>query len=390
MSGAFVISGGGTGGHVTPALALGEALREHGERVLFVGGERGIEKRLVPEAGFELATLDARPLLGRGPLARAAALLALARAALAARSLLKAHGARLVIAVGGYASAPAALAAVLSRTPMVLVNTDAVPGLANRLLARFARRIFVGWPGAAEAFGDGARVEVTGVPLRAALRRAFAIESEGEKPQCKGPELEADLEAASRAASRRRAEPREDERLHLFAFGGSQGARQINDALLAAIPALDPARVSVVHQTGESDRARVEAAWRAAGFDALVTAFERDMPSRYRWADLVVCRAGAISVAELALAGRASLLLPLAHVGGGEQFANARELERAGAARVLDSKSLSQATFTRELVALLEEPSLLRTMGSHAARLGRPDAAEAIAAACRRLVEGGA
>jgi UDP-N-acetylglucosamine--N-acetylmuramyl-(pentapeptide) pyrophosphoryl-undecaprenol N-acetylglucosamine transferase len=273
---------------------------------------------------------------------------------------------------------------------MVLVNTDAVPGLANRLLARFARRIFVGWPGAAEAFGDGARVEVTGVPLRAALRRAFAIESEGEKPQCKGPELEADLEAASRAASRRRAEPREDERLHLFAFGGSQGARQINDALLAAIPALDPARVSVVHQTGESDRARVEAAWRAAGFDALVTAFERDMPSRYRWADLVVCRAGAISVAELALAGRASLLLPLAHVGGGEQFANARELERAGAARVLDSKSLSQATFTRELVALLEEPSLLRTMGSHAARLGRPDAAEAIAAACRRLVEGGA
>jgi UDP-N-acetylglucosamine--N-acetylmuramyl-(pentapeptide) pyrophosphoryl-undecaprenol N-acetylglucosamine transferase len=365
MSGAFVISGGGTGGHVTPALALGEALREHGERVLFVGGERGIEKRLVPEAGFELATLDARPLLGRGPLARAAALLALARAALAARNLLKAHGARLVIAVGGYASAPAALAAVLTRTPMVLVNTDAVPGLANRLLARFARRIFVGWPGAAEAFGNGARVEVTGVPLRAALRRAFAIGSEGEKP-------------------------REDERLHLFAFGGSQGARQINDALLAAIPALDPARVSVVHQTGESDRARVEAAWRAAGFYALVTAFERDMPSRYRWADLVVCRAGAISVAELALAGRASLLLPLAHVGGGEQFANARELERAGAARVLDSKSLSQATFTRELVALLEDPSLLRTMGSHAARLGRPDAAEAIAAACRRLVEGGA
>ncbi len=367
MSGAFVISGGGTGGHVTPALALGEALRERGERVLFVGGERGIERRLVPEAGFELATLDARPLLGRGPLARAAALLALARAVLAARRLLKAHAARLVIAVGGYASAPAALAAVLSRKPMVLVNTDAVPGLANRLLARFATRIFVGWPGAAEPFGGGARVEVTGVPLRAALRLAF---SEGEKPGCKGPGL-----------------PARDERLHLFAFGGSQGARQINDALLAAIPALDPARVSVVHQTGEGDRARVEAAWCAAGFDALVTAFERDMPSRYRWADLVVCRAGAISVAELALAGRASLLLPLAHVGGGEQFANALELERAGAARVLDSKSLEQATFTRELVALLEEPSRLRTMGQKALLLGRPDAAEAIAAACLRLLE---
>jgi UDP-N-acetylglucosamine--N-acetylmuramyl-(pentapeptide) pyrophosphoryl-undecaprenol N-acetylglucosamine transferase len=360
--GVFVISGGGTGGHVTPALALGEALAAQGEPVLFVGSERGIEKRLVPEAGFELATLDARPVLGRGPLARVAALLALARATLAARRLLRARRARLVIAVGGYASVPAALAALLVRVPMVLVNTDAVPGLANRLLARFATRICAGWPGTAAAFGGGERVQVTGVPLRTALIRAFAGGGEGEKP-------------------------REDERVHLFAFGGSQGARQINDALVGALPALDPARVAVVHQTGESDRARVEAAWRAAGFDALVTAFERDMPSRYRWADLVVCRAGAISVAELALAGRAALLVPLGHVGGGEQFANARELERAGAARVLDSRQLSQQAFTRELVALLEDPAQLRAMGSRAAALGRPEAAQAIAAECRRLAE---
>jgi UDP-N-acetylglucosamine--N-acetylmuramyl-(pentapeptide) pyrophosphoryl-undecaprenol N-acetylglucosamine transferase len=358
----FVISGGGTGGHVTPALALGEALVAQGEQVLFVGSERGIEKRLVPEAGFELATLDARPVLGRGPLARAAALLALARAVLAARRLLRARGARLVIAVGGYASVPAALAALLVRVPMVLVNTDAVPGLANRLLARFATRICAGWPGTAAAFGGGERVQVTGVPLRTALIRAFAGGAEGEK-LCS------------------------DERVHLFAFGGSQGARQINDALVGALPALDPARVAVVHQTGESDRARVEEAWRAAGFDAVVTAFERDMPSRYRWADLVVCRAGAISVAELALAGRAALLVPLGHVGGGEQFANARELERAGAARVLDSRQLSQEAFTRELVALLEDPAQLRAMGSRAAALGRPEAAQAIAAECRRLAE---
>jgi UDP-N-acetylglucosamine--N-acetylmuramyl-(pentapeptide) pyrophosphoryl-undecaprenol N-acetylglucosamine transferase len=358
----FVISGGGTGGHVTPALALGEALAAEGERVLFVGGERGIEKRLVPEAGFELATLDARPVLGRGPLARAAALLALARATLAARRLLRARGARLVIAVGGYASVPAGLAAVLARLPLVLVNTDAVPGLANRLLGRFATRICAGWPGTAEAFGGGERVRVTGVPLRTALIRAFAGGGEGEKP-------------------------REDERVHLFAFGGSQGARQINDLLVGAIPALDPARVAVVHQTGESDRARVEAAWSGAGFDALVTAFERDMPSRYRWADLVVCRAGAISVAELALAGRAALLIPLAHVGGGEQFANAQELSRAGAARVLDSRNLSQQDFTRELLALLEDAGRLRAMGSRAAALGRPEAARSIAAECRRLAE---
>jgi UDP-N-acetylglucosamine--N-acetylmuramyl-(pentapeptide) pyrophosphoryl-undecaprenol N-acetylglucosamine transferase len=359
----IVISGGGTGGHVTPALALGEALRARGEAVLFVGSERGIEKRLVPEAGFELVTLDARPVLGRGPLARAGALWALGRATLAAHRLLRARGARLVVAVGGYASVPAALAASLAGIPVALVNTDAVPGLANRVLARVAKRVFVGWPGAAAAFGGGPRVEVTGVPLRAALRQAFAARGRDDKPGS-------------------------DDRLHLFAFGGSQGARQINDALVAALPALDPARVAVVHQTGDADRERVEAAYRAAGFDALVTAFERDMPSRYRWADLVVCRAGAISVAELALAGRAALLVPLAHVGGGEQFANARELERAGAARVLDSRKLAHEEFARELAALLDDPQRLRAMGASAAALSRPDAADAIAERCRALAEG--
>jgi UDP-N-acetylglucosamine--N-acetylmuramyl-(pentapeptide) pyrophosphoryl-undecaprenol N-acetylglucosamine transferase len=361
MSGVFVISGGGTGGHVTPALALGEALRARSEPVLFVGSERGIEKRLVPEAGFELATLDARPVLGRGPRERLGALVALLRTTRAARRLLREREAKLVIAVGGYASVPAALAAVSLRLPMALVNTDAVPGLANRLLARFARRIFAGWPGTAAALGGGERVVVTGVPLRRALVEAFSGGNE-EKPS-------------------------DDDRLHLFVFGGSQGARQVNDALVAAIPTLDPTRVAVVHQTGERDREGVESAWRTAGFDALVTAFERDMPARYRWADLVVCRAGAISVAELTLAGRAALLVPLAHVGGGEQFANAQELERVGAARVLDSRTLTPETFTRELLALLEDRDRLRQMGAQAASLARPDAAAAIAAACCELAE---
>jgi UDP-N-acetylglucosamine--N-acetylmuramyl-(pentapeptide) pyrophosphoryl-undecaprenol N-acetylglucosamine transferase len=223
--------------------------------------------------------------------------------------------------------------------------------------------VFVGGPGAAAAVGGGPPVEGSGGPLREALRQAFAARAREEKP-------------------------REDERLHLFAFGGSQGARQINEALLAALPALDPARVAVVHQTGESDRARVEDGYRGAGFDAVVLAFERDMPSRYRWADLVVCRAGAISVAELALAGRPALLIPLAHVGGGEQFANARELERAGAARVLDSRNLSHETFTRELVALLDDPAQLRAMAGKAAGLSKPEAADTIAARCRALAEG--
>ncbi len=360
----FAIAGGGTGGHVTPALALGEVLREAGEAPLFIGSERGIEKRLVPEAGFELVTLDSRPFVGRSAAERVLALVALARATLAARGILRTRGIGLVISVGGYASAPAVLAAASLGVPAVLVNTDAVPGAANRLLARFAKRIFVGFPGAADAFGQPARVRVSGVPLRRALRDAFS------------------LQLAPHEAH--------DGRLHLFLFGGSQGARQINEAMLASAAQLDPARVAVVHQTGEVDRERVASAWRAAGFDAVVTAFERDMPSRYRWADLVVCRAGAISVAELTLAGRAALLIPLAHVGGGEQFANARELERVGGARVLDSRTLTPDSFAKELLALLAEPARLHEMGRRAASLARPDAADQIVAECRQLVGGGA
>lgn len=358
-----VVAGGGTGGHVTPALALGEVLRRAGDAVLFVGTDRGIERRLVPAAGFDLETLPSRPLVGRTPADRLRGLAALAGCVLGARRVLRRFDADLVIAVGGYASAPPALAARLQGMPVVLVNTDATPGAANRLVGRFARRLFVGFPAAAAAVGrgpDDPRVRVSGVPLRAGLREAFAGAAEPA--------------------------PDPEGRLRLFAFGGSQGARQINDLLLAAIPRLDPARLRVVHQTGEADRDRVARAWAEAGFDAEVVAFEPDMPARYRQADLVVCRAGAISIAELALAGRPALLVPLAHVGGGEQFANARVLEEAGAARVLDTRRAGSDVFETLLLELLADPARLREMGRRARSLARPEAAEAIVAECRALL----
>ncbi len=340
-------------------------LRAAGDTVLFAGTARGLEARLVPEAGFELATLDARPMVGRSLIERAGATLALLRSVREARRVLHRFGADLVIAVGGYASVPAALAAVSLGIPVALVNTDATVGRANRLLARFAARIFAGFPSAAETLARGqhdTRVIVSGVPLREALRRAFA----GAAP-----------DAASAG----------DTRLRLFVFGGSQGARQLNDAMIEALPRLDPGALRVVHQTGEADRERVEAAYRAAGFEAEVVAFERDMPSRYRAADLVLCRAGAISVAELALAGRPALLVPLAHVGGGEQIANARELERVGAARVLDARSLRPEDVAREIGALASDRDRLCAMGKAASALARPDAADEIVRACRALVE---
>jgi UDP-N-acetylglucosamine--N-acetylmuramyl-(pentapeptide) pyrophosphoryl-undecaprenol N-acetylglucosamine transferase len=365
VSARIAIAGGGTGGHVTPALALGEALRARGAELVFLGAERGIERRLVPEAGFELVLLDARPVIGRSLAERAGALLALARATRAARRLLRSRHVQLVVSVGGYASVPAGLAAALTRTPLALVNTDAVPGAANRLLARFATRVFAGFAGTLAALppGSARRAVVAGVPLRRALRERFAS-------------------AASAACAGASRPP------HLFVFGGSLGARQINELMIELAKPLAEAGIEIVHQTGEADRERVAAAYSAAGARAEVVAFERDMPSRYAWADLVVCRAGAMSVAELALAGRAALLVPLAHVGGGEQFANARELERVGGARVLESRGLGAPAFARALFDLLADRARLAEMGARALASARPDATETIAEACLALAEG--
>ena len=381
MSYRWIIAGGGTGGHVTPALALGEVIREAGERVRFIGTRRGLETRLVPDSGFELLALDARPIVGRGVLEQIRAVFALLGATFQAGRGLREFGADLVISVGGYASVPSVLAALLNRTPMVLVNTDAIPGAANRMLARFARRVFVGFEGTRVALASKVgeeRIRVVGVPLRKSLISEFRDAGcRATRPPSDGASVEARRGEADAAVT---------DPVHLFIFGGSQGARQINEVMIEALPKLDPARIQIVHQTGEADRDRVEAAYAETALQAEVIAFERDMPSRYRWANLVLCRAGAISVAELALAGRASLLVPLAHVGGGEQFANARELEKADAARVLDSRALTVDTLQEALEALLRDPSQLRRMGENASTLARPEASDRISEECRSLL----
>jgi UDP-N-acetylglucosamine--N-acetylmuramyl-(pentapeptide) pyrophosphoryl-undecaprenol N-acetylglucosamine transferase len=357
-----VIAGGGTGGHVTPALALGQAARAAGEACLFVGAQRGLETRLVPEAGFELLALDARPLVGRSARERVAAVAALGAATLRAARTLRAFRADFVLSVGGYAAVPVTLAAILLRRPFAVIEANARPGAANRLVARRARRVFVEFEAAGRALTGRAadpRVSVTGLPLRRELVAAFT----------------------GAPAAGRPAPP-----FHVFVFGGSQGARQINDALLAILPRLDPARFEFVHQTGETDRERVAAGYAASGVQATVVAFERDMASRYRFADLVVCRAGAMTLAELALAARPALLVPLTHTGGGEQLENARERERAGAAEVIPPDRDTGEALFEALEKLVADPARLAAMGAAAARLARPDAADRILAECRALL----
>jgi len=351
-----VLAGGGTGGHVTMALAVGEALAEAGARLLFIGTERGLERRLVPEAGFELATLPGGQVMGASPVARARALARLARGALRAFRLLGRHRPAAVLSVGGYAAVPAVAAAAARRIPVALVEPNAVPGRANRATGRLARRVYLAFEEAAGAFPRAVargRVRVVGVPLRRAMVEGFA------------------------AAARRR-EPTLP--LRLLVFGGSQGARQINDAVLDALSRLAPGSLEVAHQSGEADRPRVAAAYARAEVPAEVFAFDPDMPSRYAWADLALCRSGAITVAELALAGLPALLVPYPHAADDHQSANAEALVRAGAARRLDPRRLDGAVLASALEPLIAAPGTLAEMGRRARTLARPEAAREIAA----------
>ncbi len=357
----WVVAGGGTGGHVTPALALAERITARGDSVLLLGAQGGLENRLAPEAGFELLALPARQVMGQGLPGRARALPGMARACALAWRALRDHHTDVVVSVGGYASVPAAVAAVLRRVPLALVEPNAVPGRANRAAARFARRIFVHFDAAAEALAGSVaadRIRAPGIPLRAALVEAFANEPPRRAPGAP---------------------------FRLLVFGGSQGARQINDAMIEAALTLDPAAVEVFHQTGEADRERVAGAYAAAGIRAQVVAFEPAMPVRYRWADLAVCRSGALTVAELSLAGLPALLVPYPYAADDHQTANARALAEAGAAQLLDSRALGEAELGRRIAELFRAPQQLRAMSASAAKLARPDAAERIVEECAAL-----
>jgi UDP-N-acetylglucosamine--N-acetylmuramyl-(pentapeptide) pyrophosphoryl-undecaprenol N-acetylglucosamine transferase len=359
----WVVAGGGTGGHVTPALALAERIAARGDSVLLLGTERGLERKLVPAAGFELLTLPARQVMGKGLAARLGAGPALAAACASAWRVLGKRQTEIVVSVGGYASVPAVVAAALRRIPIAVVEPNAVPGRANRMAARLAARIFVQFDEAAQALaaaGGGGRVRMAGIPLRAALIDAFAAAPARRVPSAP---------------------------YRLLVFGGSQGARQINDAMIEASSAFTGAALEIFHQTGEGDRERVAAAYAAAGLRAEVAAFEPDMPRRYRWADVALCRAGALTVAELCLAALPSLLVPYPHAADDHQRANARALARVGAARMLEPATLSGTQVAGVLRELLAAPGELASMSAAASKLAHPAAAERIVAECAALAQ---
>ena len=367
----IVIAAGGTGGHLYPAVALArEFLRQdQATEVLFVGTARGIEGKVLPHEGFALQMIAAKPVMGRSWRQAVLALLSLPVAVRQAVAILRAQRADLVVGVGGYSSPPVILAAWLLRIRRVLLEPNAYPGLANKATGPLADLVFLSYGAAAGAFSS-AKVRVTGMPIR----REFLEKAEGSEQQAEG--------GVQKAASP------VPTAFRLLVFGGSQGAHAINQAMAEALPHLQRMkdRLAIVHQTGEADAASVRAAYAEARLDAEVRPFIYDMPKMLRSADLVVSRAGAITLAELSACGKPAILVPLPTAIYQHQEKNALVMEQAGAAVLLRQSELTGTSLANQIAALLSDAGRLRAMGERSAALGRTDASETIVAMCRRLV----
>ena len=344
-----LIAGGGTGGHIFPALAVAHALvARHGAEVHFVGTARGIETRLVPEAGFPLHLIEVGPLKNVPLSTRLSTFAALPRSLFACRRLIREFKPGVVLGIGGYASGPGVGAALLLRVPTMLFEPNAMPGLANRLAGKHVQAAAINFPAAARWFRNA---EVTGIPVRPGF---FTL------PPPDGP-------------------------LHLLIFGGSQGARIFNTnlptvsaALLTAIPGL-----TILHQSGPREVDVTQAAYAATGADPArwqVLPFLDDMPGCFARATLVMARSGASTVAELAAAGRASVLVPFAAAADDHQTRNAEEMVKAGAAVLLrEQEVLATSKLQQTLKELLSDRDRLGVMAAAAKTQAHPQAAEQIA-----------
>jgi UDP-N-acetylglucosamine--N-acetylmuramyl-(pentapeptide) pyrophosphoryl-undecaprenol N-acetylglucosamine transferase len=351
-----VIAGGGTGGHLYPGIALAhEFMRVRpGSSVLFVGTERGLESRVVPREGFELATIRVRGLVGRGVLRAAVTLARLPGALLEAVCILRRFRPERVVGGGGYAAGPTIAAARLLRRTIVLLEQNVLPGVTNRWLSPIADLVVASFEESRAAFRG--RVEVLGNPVRP------AVVSAGRTALPDAPSI--------------------------LVFGGSQGARAINRAVVGALPTLSQIDgLSIVHQTGQADFADTTRAYDAAGVTATVTPYVDDMGAAYARAALVVARAGATTVAELTACGRPAIVIPYPHAAHGHQERNARAVESAGAGVVILERDLDGPALGEAIAGLLADRPRLARMAEASRALGRPDAGERIARACLALVE---
>jgi UDP-N-acetylglucosamine--N-acetylmuramyl-(pentapeptide) pyrophosphoryl-undecaprenol N-acetylglucosamine transferase len=348
---AVVIAGGGTGGHLYPGIAVArELLRRMPEaKVTFAGTARGIEARVVPREGFELDLLRSAALKGTSPAARLRGLGLLPLGGVDAWRILSKRRPDIVLGVGGYSSGPVVLAAAMRGIPTMLLEQNAAPGLTNRLLAHVVSAAAVNFASTVSFFGR--RAFVAGNPIRQEFVAAATRETRDD---------------GAGAAPR------------VLIFGGSQGAHAINMAMVEAAPRLADGRLALTHQTGERDLESVRAAYRKAGLDARVEPFLYEMDREMTAADLVVCRAGATTLAELTAAGKPAVLIPLPTAADDHQRKNAEVMVAAGAAEMIEQKDLSGEAIAGRIAALVADADRRARMATAARALARPDAARVI------------
>jgi len=352
-----ILAGGGTGGHVIPALAIANELkRSYGAEALFIGTARGIETRLVPAAGFPLQLVRVGALKNVSLTTRLKTAFDLPRAVWDASRMLNEFAPDVVIGVGGYASGPAMLAAVVKHIPTLAFEPNVVPGFANRVVARFVSGAAVHFEETAKYFRHA---EVTGVPVRHAF---FEIQ------------------------------PKRGGTPTLLVFGGSQGAHAINEAMIRCLRVLqrEAPDIHIIHQTGERDYNDALAAYEflsksALGFTSEVFKFIEDMPAAFARADMVLCRSGASTVAEVTAAGKPAVFVPFPRAADDHQRVNADALARHGAAVVVEESKLEGVWLAETIAALLQDSHRLKKMGQAARELAHPNAARDIAAMAARI-----
>ncbi len=351
-----IIAGGGTGGHVFPAISIAEEIldRNSGNEVLFVGTEQGIEKRILPEKGYRVEFINSRGIVGKNFFQKVMAVISILGAMLSSLKILRDFRPDAVIGVGGYASGPTLLCASMSSIPTAVCEQNSIPGLANRILSRFVGKIFITFEESKEHL-PAEKTVLTGNPIRRDLAHGAA-----EK------------------------KPRENAPRNIFVLGGSQGARKLNEIVPLSLGKLG-AQINVTHQTGEAQVESVRETYRQLGISAEVFGFTDDMSRIYERTDLAICRAGSGTLSEITAFGIPSILIPLASSTHDHQLKNAKVLESNAAAVVVEEKELSVEGLCAVMEKTLEENTLGR-MATNSKKLARPHAAREIVNEIERII----